>query len=279
MGMALDLWNKVRLEQGRGSITISGEGAESLSHGEDNLVFRAVVAAFQAAQTPLPPLSLVCENTIPLARGLGSSAAAVVGGLVAANALMGGPLSEDTLLGLATQLEGHPDNVAPALLGGCRIVVQGNGNVLAAEVPTPEPLSAVVFIPDFVMPTSQARAVLPPKVTRADAVFNLGRVALLVEALATGHLEHLRAATEDRLHQPARQALFPAMKLIIRAALEAGAHGAFLSGAGSSVLALASGREMTIGYEMADIAFKAGVGGTVHITHPSRTGAQVVSKE
>lgn len=279
MGMALDIWNYIRLETSQEGVIIYGEGADSLSRGEDNLVCRAVAKAFQRAEINVPPLRLTCRNNIPLGRGLGSSAAAVVGGLVAANTLCGEVLSRDDLLSLAVEMEGHADNVAPALLGGCQIVVKDNGHWATYPVPLPEGLRAVLFIPDTTMPTAQARAVLPRTVAMEDAVFNVGRAAMLVHAFSTGRLELLRQATEDRLHQPARQHLFPAMNNIFQAALNAGALGVFLSGAGSTIAALTCGREMTIGYEMADAGEKSGVKGVIRVTSPSSSGVLVVDGE
>lgn len=276
LGLALDLWNTVRLELGTRGVQVSGEGAESLSRGEDNLVCRAAAALFREVGDASPDVAVVCRNDVPLGRGLGSSAAAVVGGLAAANALCGEPLSTRDLLRLAVAMEGHPDNVTPALLGGCQVSVTDGDDVVTSAVPTPEGLRAVLFVPERPMPTAQARALLPARVSRDDAVFNIGRTALLVNALATGDLDGLRVATQDRLHQPYRSALFPSMRLIIQAALDAGALGAFLSGAGSTVLALARGREMTIGFEMTDVADKAGVAGEVRVVELSARGAHVV---
>ena len=277
LGLALGLWNMVRLEVGSPGVAITGEGANSLSRGEENLVFRAACALFQHAGLPQPNLRLRCRNAIPLSRGLGSSAAAVVGGLVAANALCGQPLDQQQLLDLAASLEGHPDNVAPALLGGCRIVVKEESRLVTAAVPLPRWLSSVVFIPDMPMPTREAREILSPQVSRDEAVYNLGRMGLLVNALATGAAEDLRVATQDALHQPARQGLFPAMEPIIKASLEAGALGAFLSGGGSSIVAFTRGREMTIGYEMAEMARKCRVGGALKVLRPSARGCYVAS--
>ena len=202
-----------------------------------------------------------------------------MGGLVAGNEVCDRPLTGHRLLELAVSFEGHPDNVAPALLGGCRIVVADEGGLTAASVPVPEGLKAVLFIPDVPMPTDQARGLLSDTVRREDAVYNIGRAALLVRALATSDMTHMATATEDRLHQPERQTIFPAMKNIIRAAIGAGAAGAFLSGSGSSVLALAEDRELTIGYEMADAAAKSGIGGAVKVTCPTARGAHVVEVE
>ena len=277
LGMALDIWNTVRLETGGTGVSVSGEGEGSLSLGRDNLVHRAAESLFRAIGEPMPQLRLTCENGVPLGRGLGSSSAAAVGGLVAANALCENPLSQDEVLSLAVAMEGHPDNVTPALLGGCQIVVQDGDALVTSAVPLARDLWAVLYIPSQQMPTQQARGLLGPTVSRGDAVFNMGRAALLVNALSTGDVGLLRTATQDRLHQPARGALFPAMARIIRAALDAGAAGAFLSGAGSTILALTVDREMTVGYEMADMADKAGVPGDVKVTRVSAVGAQVTA--
>ena len=279
LGMALDLWAMVRLAPGDPQVVIEGEGAGSLTRGQDNLVHRAVARLFQEAGTTLPDLALHCHNGIPLGRGLGSSAAAVVGGLLAGNALLGGPCSPEELRRMAVSMEGHPDNVAPALLGGCQIVAMEEDEVVSVPVALAGGLRAVLFIPEQSTSTALARAILPPQLSREDAVFNLSRTAILVNALATGNYEYLRLATQDRLHQPQRQEIFPATRLLFRAALEAGALGVFLSGAGPTVLALAAGREMTIGYEMAEVAEKAGVAGVVRVVELSAQGAHVVRVE
>ena len=145
--------------------------------------------------------------------------------------------------------------------------------LVTTEVPLPNKLGLVAFIPDFDMPTSEARTLLAPTVPRTDAVYNVGRTALLVAALAQSDLDLLRVATQDRLHQPQRQAVFPAMKNLINAALGAGAHGAMLSGSGSTVLAFTSEKEMTVGYEMSEAAAKSGVQGDVKVMRPSVLGA------
>ena len=279
LGMALDVWNVVEVEVGASGISVSGEGESSLPRESSNLVYKSFRLPFEKAGRAVPEVGITCRNDIPLARGLGSSSAAVVGGLVAGNEVCGRPLSQDDLLELAATTEGHPDNSTPALLGGCRIVVWEGPRLVTAPVPLPDDLRAVLFIPEMPMPTDQARRLLPRNVDRQDAVYNMGRVALLVRALSSGDLTHLAVATGDRLHQPARQTIFPAMKNIIRAAMGAGALGAFLSGAGSTVLALTRDRELTIGYEMADAAAKSSVDGTLKITRPTPQGAHVVEED
>ena len=217
-------------------------------------------------------MRFTCTNEISLGRGLGSSSAAAVAGIVAANELLGRPLDDADMLALAARIEGHPDNSAAALYGGCQVVVHDGDRLVTSTVSIPERLSAVLFVPEMPMPTAEARSVLPSEISMQDAVFNMGRVGLLVNALASDDLDHLAVATQDRLHQPPRQAIFHPMRVIMRAALDAGARGAFLSGAGSTILALSSGREMTIGYEMAEAASKAGVDGDIIVTKPTVGG-------
>jgi len=159
------------------------------------------------------------------------------------------------------------------------VVVMDGDRVVTASVPLPSDLIAVVFVPDVAMATQKARAILPAMVSREDAVYNLGRVSLLVNALATGRLEELRVATQDRLHQPEREKLFPAMRPIFQAARDAGALGVFLSGSGSSILALAESDAEAIGREMARAAEQAGVQGSVKVSKPSPLGAHLVSAE
>ena len=279
LGMALDMWNHVQFRQGEDpGVQVEGQGAGNLSTGRDNLVYRAAERYFQETGAAMPPFSITCQNQIPLARGLGSSSAAIVGGLLGASAIAStGSPDMEMLWKLAVAMEGHPDNVTPALFGGCQIVVRDQDALVRARVSVPSALRTVLFIPDMPMPTAQARDVLPPQVSREDAVYNTGRVALLVNALATGRMEDLRVATQDRLHQPARQGILPVIRLLFRSALDAGALGVFLSGAGSTVLALTQGKETTVAYQMADTANKAGVPGEVKITKPSAQGAHVTT--
>ena len=278
LAMALDIWNSVQVEPGPAFLEIRGEGKGELPSGPANLVVSSFALPFLECGQNVPEVSITCDNSIPVGRGLGSSSASIVAGLLAGNEMCGRPISRQRLLEMAVRAEGHPDNVAAAMLGGCQIALHDGDRLITAPVAVPRDLSVVLFVPDTPMPTAEARSLLPAQVSREDAVHNIGRVALLVSAFMTGDLSNLAVATQDRLHQPARQAIFPAMKNIFRAALDAGAHGVFLSGAGSSVLALARGREMTIGYEMAEAASKSGVGGDFKVTRPTERGAWVVGE-
>lgn len=281
LGLALDIWNTLeveRLPDGEApSVSVSGEGAGELEAGPDNLVHRSIEFLYRELGQPLPPLRVACTNEIPLARGLGSSAAAIAGGLAAANALSGGEFSSRELLEMAATIEGHPDNVAAAVMGGLQLVVTEESTLYSVPVSVPAAVHAVLFIPEARIATADARAVLPQHLSVADAVHNMARVALLVAGMATNHPEYLAVATQDRLHQPYRQPLFPAMKLLMKAARDAGALGAFLSGSGSTVLALTQGREMTVAYEMAEAARQASVEGTVKVTQPTTQGAHLLS--
>ncbi len=280
LGMALSLWNYMRLQwTDSPSLAVHGEGAERLRRDKSNLMYRSVQRLLDEVNADARGVGIVSWQHVPLSRGLGSSSCAIVGGLYGANALLGYPVDPHRLLELATEMEGHPDNVAPALMGGMSIAVRDGRTVHAAPVPVPPDLQCVVFIPETPMPTKKARAVLAPQVSREDAVFNIGRAALLVAGLALDRPEYLGLATQDRLHQPARQKVFREMKVLFQNALEAGARGVFLSGAGSSVIALTTrgeNRAFTIGYEMTNAADKAGLPGTFRVLEPSPTGAEVI---
>ena len=286
LGMALDVWNTIEVEvldSGEPVVEVTGEGAGELGTGRDNLVYRSMEFLFQDAGQEMPLVRIRCDNAIPLARGMGSSAAAIAGGLVAANAICSQDYTPNDLLEMAATIEGHPDNVAAAVLGGMQLVIsdktEEGSRLYAVSINVPPELRAVVFVPKVRIATEDARAVLPEKITVADAVHNMGRIGLLVASMTTNHPEYLAIATQDLLHQPYRQPLFPAMKVIFKAALDAGALGVFLSGSGSTVLALTQGREMTVAYEMAEAARQASVEGNVRVTQPTVRGAHLIGQE
>ncbi|MFI5375839.1 MAG: homoserine kinase [Candidatus Rokuibacteriota bacterium] len=238
LGLALALHNEVTIEEAdRVSVAVEGEGSGRLDAGAKNVVARGAALAFEIAGRAFPGARLHCVNRIPLSRGLGSSAAAWVGGLLAANALLGEPLDRDGLLAAATRAEGHPDNVAAALLGGLTVSCADGARVIAVSLPVPREIEWVVLLPETESSTREARAVLPESVPRADAIFNVQRVSLLLAALGTGRTDLLELAMQDRLHQPYRVRLFPWMDAVAAAGRGAGALGCVLSGAGPSMLA------------------------------------------
>jgi homoserine kinase len=276
-GLALELRSEVTMHVGAPfSITIEGEGYSRYARDGRNLVYRTIQTFFDRIGRAPPSFALTSRNRIPPTGGLGSSSAAIVGALLVANVAAGRPMDADGLLALASELEGHADNVAPAMLGGLVVVVaDGGGQPIALSLPVPSELSAIVFVPTFSMPTRRARQLLPAVVPRRDAVFNAGRTALLVAALQAGRPDLLRVATQDRLHQPYRSRMFPAMPTVIEAALEAGACGACLSGAGSALLALAVDRHSQIGEAMQRAAESRGVKGRWFAADIARSGAVV----
>ncbi len=262
LGLALGLYNDIVYDEAdRVTVAIEGEGAGRLDPGAGNVVARGARMVYEATGRRFPGAVIRCVNRVPTARGLGSSAAAWVGGLVAANAALGLTLDRDALLALACRAEGHPDNVAAALLGGLTVSCVSGESVLAVSLPVPAELRWVVLIPEMESSTREARAILPETVTRADAVFNLQRMGLFLAALGSGRLSALGPAMDDRLHEPQRQALFPWMADARRAALEAGALGCVLSGAGPSLLAAVCGAVEPVARALEGALKSAGVSG------------------
>ncbi|UVI28105.1 homoserine kinase [Paenibacillus spongiae] len=241
LGMALSLYAWVELavsEHGGTVIHLYGDNLDGVPRDKSNLIYKVAQLVFNEAGVSVPELQISMYSDIPLTRGLGSSASAIVCALVAANALIGSPLTEDRLFQLATKLEGHPDNVGASLFGG--IVVSAWDGSRAEKVrlePHPD-LETLVAIPAFQLSTEKARHALPKEIAMRDAVFNIGCSSLLVAAFASGRLDLIGHAMRDRLHQPYRAAFIPGMTEILEKATEHGALGIALSGAGPTLLAL-----------------------------------------
>ncbi|HEX9244790.1 MAG TPA: homoserine kinase [bacterium] len=248
LGLALRLYNTLTLEPAdHPEIEIEGEGAGTLPRDAAHLAYQAALAVAARAEgggaAGARAFRLRQQNQIPLASGLGSSAAAIVGGAVAANALLGAPLGRQALLDLAAEMEGHPDNVAPALFGGLVVCARTATGVRWIRL-APPPLNVVLAVPDYHVSTDEARRRLPARVPFPDAVFNVTRATLLVAALTGGRPDLLDEATQDRLHQPYRETLVPGMMEVFAAARRAGAYGVALSGSGPTVLAFGDAPEI-----------------------------------
>ncbi len=256
LGLALSIYNYIGIRthsQLGVSFSIGGEGADILSADEENLFYRAAQFTAQRAGQALPGMTVHQYNNVPLARGLGSSSTAIVGGVVAANHLLCEPFSPGEMLDIATAIEGHPDNVSPCLLGGLTTsTVDGNRVVCVRALP-PKELQAVVAIPEFELKTEHARNVLPKTISHSDAVFSTSRACIVTAALITGNFEHLAVGMQDRLHHPYRAKLIPGFDEILAAAVNAGAWGAALSGAGPTLIALTTQNADVIGQAMIDI--------------------------
>ncbi|TMC18286.1 MAG: homoserine kinase [Chloroflexi bacterium] len=286
LGLALQLYNRFEVEESGDDpllprIEVRGALGADLSTGPDNMFFRSFAMLFECLHVPLPAVRIRMIIKIPPGCGMGSSATAVVGGLVAANEwlrLQGKAIAREELLALAVEAEAgnHPDNVAPALLGGLVATTSMGGKIHAVKTPFPDALKAVMFTPSFPMDTVAGRKLLPASYPKADVTFNTGRVALLLTALQTGRYELIGEAMQDRLHQPYRQVLFPAMPDIIQAAMTAGAYGACLSGGGSSLIALTGSRFAEVLQAMQETARIAGIEGTGRILRADQNGARVI---
>ena len=204
MGLALNIWNEIQFEPAEKiSYRVSGEGAEKLNKGTRNILTKAFAYVHEVCGMELRGSAIQAKNEILMSSGLGSSAAAIVAGLFGANEILGKPLNEKDLLKLGTEMEGHPDNVAPALLGGLVVSVMAGGEIITRRYEVPQ-LTIVIVKPNIDWPTRVARAVLPKFVSRADAIYNIGRAALVVDALQNGDLDLLQKVMDDRIHQPYR---------------------------------------------------------------------------
>lgn len=237
LGLALTMYNTVYMEESD-HCDIASLDSIAVPTGEENLIYQTARRVYEITGRSFPGLKIRQRNRVPMSRGLGSSSACLVAGLLGANHLLGAPMDQDSLLNLAAALEGHPDNVAPAMLGGLVTSAVEEGKVYSVSVPVNEEFKFVALIPEKPLPTAHARSVLPESVSRSDAVYNLSRAALMTSALFSGNFEKLKIATGDRLHQPYRLGLIKGGDAAFRIARELGAYGVYISGAGSTIMAI-----------------------------------------
>jgi len=261
-GIALSLYNEIEVftkndieKQPRPLIDINCQiderirANQMIPDDETNMVWDTVVTFCEKMGVQVPFFAIRQTDTIPLTRGLGSSAACVVAGLLIANELTKKNLPKDELLNIAVEFEGHPDNVAPAFLGGMVVGATDGKRFEHVKIEVSDELEFYAVIPDFPLSTSDARAVLPRAYTKEQAVFNCSRVALLVSSMMSGNFGALSVAMQDEIHQPYRKILIPGMEKIINGSIEAGAYGAYLSGAGPTIMVVGkkdSGLEKSI---------------------------------
>jgi len=331
IGAALSLYNRFQFSRLEPSateklkITVTGQEAAKVKTDDSNLAYQAFIKLYGYLNQSPPPVAIHIDMQVPLARGLGSSATAIIGGLVGANELAGKPLSQVEVMQLAIELEGHPDNVVPALLGGCRLAAsnappqpplskgrlreefplreaglteqspldldaeilpsppfskggQGGGSWEICDIPWHPNIVPVVAIPDFELSTAEARKVLPADYSRADAIFNAAHLGLLVRALESGNENWLRCALQDKIHQPYRQSLIKGYEAVQQAALNAGAYGMVISGAGPTLLALTDvANAEAVEREMAAAWMEFGVKADVRAIGIDTQGSQVSS--
>lgn len=248
LGMALNLYNSFSFEEIEEGLEI--QGCESEFATEENLIYTSMKKTFHRIGYRPKGIKIVIENDIPISRGLGSSASCIIAGIIGANELAGGVLRKNEIVELSTEIEGHPDNVVPAFIGGMTVAVMDEDKVHYNKIPMTKELKLCALIPEFRLSTQAARGVLPKSVPHRDGVFNVGRVALLISSLVNGNLEALGVACQDKLHQDYRGQLIDGYGDIIKKCRELGCFTAFLSGAGPTIMTVVKDDDDTFIYSM-----------------------------
>lgn len=277
VGVAVSLFNIIEMDFSEEiKIEVINEGEGFLPKNELNLVYQSAKKVMERFGLE-KKLHIKLTNNIPLARGLGSSAAAIIGGIVAANELLGSPLSMDEIIKMATNIEGHPDNVVPAYLGGFTVSLFDGENVFYKKFDLPEKeLCFVVAVPQFHLKTSDARKVLPEKISLKDAVYNMSRTALFVACVAQKDFSFLDVLCKDKLHQPYRSSLIPGMEEILNKGMENGLLNVFLSGAGPSIAGICHEKNsVKAGEFMVSTFNNFGIKANYLILNPCNKGASV----
>lgn len=239
LGLAIDRYN-----------TFTFSAAEKCNLPEDHLVYKAYRYTFQTLGKPIVEVKITVKGDIPISRGLGSSAACIVGGIMGANAMLGEPLDKNEILKLATEIEGHPDNVSPAIFGGLMISVMDHDRILTNKMPISDLIKFIAIVPDFELSTEMARSVLPKMIPHKEGIYNVARVSLLLSAFATGRMDLIKEGLNDRLHVPYRSALIPGYQKVVDHAYQTGAIGCFLSGAGPTIMCMVEGQSADIVKEL-----------------------------
>lgn len=275
LGMALSLYLTVEMDYSRRGTVINfiGSGQDELQKNPDrNLILKAASLVMQQAGLYDCPLELRIHNEIPVGKGLGSSASAIVAGIYAANRLLEHPFPEEQLLSWAVKMEGHADNIVPAVSGGLTSVLLQDDKVFYQKLELPAALKLVLAVPDFALPTTQSRSVLPAQISLTDTVSSLQRACFLVASLVNGDFSQLAAAMHDPVFQAGRKGFIPGFDDVLTKAREAGALGVTLSGAGPSIIAFTIDREALIGEAMQKSFAAAGISSQILTLHPSANG-------
>lgn len=271
MGMALQIYNEIEVEQIPHGIEILGFESVPL---EENLVYTAMEKVLNQCEKKIEGIRIRGKKfDIPMSRGLGSSAASIVAGILIADHYMGHILGLDEIINLGTKMEGHPDNVVPAVLGGLTISIMDKENVIYSRIKIPEKLQFAVMVPEFKLSTHGARSVLPTVYEKKDCIFNISRAALLVAAMQNEELEKLRLATEDKVHQPYRASLIPNIYDIFQQAKDLGSKAEVISGSGSTLLAMVERDNEDFKEKMVSYLNTLPGGWRIHILEADENGA------
>lgn len=280
LGLALDIWNEIEFSMSGSSlqIEIEGEGSDVLPREASNLIYQCMQTLAENASHKLPNgIHVACKNNIPVSSGLGSSSAAVIAGLLGAKTLLDLQISDHELLETALSFEGHADNISACLHGGLTITVSSAGKLVVKKLAI-KPLIAIIALPNISLSTRHARTVLPESVAMRDAIFNIGRTALLINALQGNDYEYLRIAMHDSIHQPYRLGLIPGAEEAISGSLAAGALGAALSGAGPSIISFLEKEDKKVGKTLLQAFKNANLPARLFTTTTINQGAQVILK-
>jgi len=242
LGLALTLYNRVQMEE-HDKLEISSSDGKEVPKDQSNMVYFAAKHLYDECGVPLRGLRIIQESPIPMTKGLGSSSACIVAGLMGANQLLKSAFNRNDLINIAAKIEGHPDNIAPAILGGLVTSVMEDGKVYSVSVPISRSIKFCAFIPSFELKTEHARSILPKNITLNDATYNLSRSALMTASLFSGSFENLKVAVQDRLHQQHRLPLIPSGSNIFEIAYNEGAFGVYISGSGPTIMAIISAND------------------------------------
>lgn len=275
MGIALNLYNFIEIKESN-KTTINFDKNIKVSSGKNNLIYKSIERIFNEQNLKTPDFEINVSINIPTSRGLGSSSSAIIGGLVAANYFCGQKFSKNEILNFANDIEGHPDNVAPCLLGGIVSSVVENKKVFSCNINTDLDLSFVVIIPEFELPTSESRKVLPKTINFSDAIFNMSRLSFLINGFYKNDLKMIEIGLKDRLHEQYRGKLIKGFDEIKNIALENGAIGSVLSGAGPTILAVCKNNPDEIGNFMKSKWMELGVKSDYKILKIDYEGIKII---
>ena len=278
IGACLDIWNEIKFCEGDFSISNEGYGAESFSTDKKNLIYKSYLQANQILGKSEKEISINCFNNIPISGGLGSSSAAIISGIMIAYAINNIDINKDDIFQISASMEGHPDNVGPAIFGGITIGYNDDNDWYISPVKYSKNLKIISFVSDQKILTKESRKGLPDGISREDSVYNISRSALLINSLSNNNFDDFKYAFQDKVHEQYRTPQIKGFSTISNAAISAGALATYLSGSGPTISAISESKELTINYEMLDAANKLGINGEGIICKISESGVQLIDE-
>ena len=278
IGACLDIWNEIKFCEGDFSISNEGYGAESFSTDKKNLIYKSYLQANQILGKFEKEISINCFNNIPISGGLGSSSAAIISGIMIAYAINNIDINKDDIFQISASMEGHPDNVGPAIFGGITIGYNDDNDWYISPVKYSKNLKIISFVSDQKILTKESRKGLPDGISREDSVYNISRSALLINSLSNNNFDDFKYAFQDKVHEQYRTPQIKGFSTISNAAISAGALATYLSGSGPTISAISESKELTINYEMLDAANKLGINGEGIICKISESGVQLIDE-